>query len=185
VPVILVGFSQIGAIGSVDEVGRTDYGLSAKVTRIGVKGINVLAFSDRVRDTAIYIQTARSRLLEYDIDQAMPAASSEDCIVVQGKVELPAGRRVVLSGETWKGADVPGDAASEVAIVKSCEPSGANTMLVFTRAVNTVFRSKKLVQPGEVITITLTSQKDPNMARNSYQFRHVNGEIRAKAVKKF
>jgi hypothetical protein len=47
------------------------------------------------------------------------------------------------------------------------------------------FRSKKLVQPGEVITITLTTQRDPNMARPQYQFRHVNGEIRAKQVKKF
>jgi hypothetical protein len=47
------------------------------------------------------------------------------------------------------------------------------------------FRSKKLVQPGEVVTITLTTQKDPNMHTNRYQFRHANGEIRAKQVKKF
>ena len=47
------------------------------------------------------------------------------------------------------------------------------------------FVNKKLLQPAEELTITLTSQKDKNMARNNYVFSHANGTIKAKQVKKF
>jgi len=47
------------------------------------------------------------------------------------------------------------------------------------------YRHKKLLQPGEELTITLTTQKDAQMARNNYVFRHANGDIKARQVKKF
>ncbi len=47
------------------------------------------------------------------------------------------------------------------------------------------FRNRKLLLPGEVITITLTSEKDKNMFRDSYQFKHANGDVKVKVVKKF
>ncbi len=47
------------------------------------------------------------------------------------------------------------------------------------------YRHKKLLQPGEELTITLTSKRDGNMHRNNYVFRHANGDIKAKQVKKF
>ncbi len=47
------------------------------------------------------------------------------------------------------------------------------------------FRNKKLLMPGEVLTITLSSVKDKAMFRDSYQFKHANGDIKVKSVKKF
>ncbi len=44
---------------------------------------------------------------------------------------------------------------------------------------------KKLLQPGEVITITLTDDIDSRMDTNQFQFTHANGQVRAKAVPKF
>jgi hypothetical protein len=46
-------------------------------------------------------------------------------------------------------------------------------------------RLKKILMPGEVITITLTSEKDKTMNRDNYQFSHANGQIKVKTVKKF
>lgn len=46
-------------------------------------------------------------------------------------------------------------------------------------------RMKTLVQPDEVVTFELHTPKDPKMNRNSYQFSHVNGKVRADTVPKF
>ncbi len=47
------------------------------------------------------------------------------------------------------------------------------------------FRSKKPLQPGERLVITLTTQKDANMFQNTYQFSHSYGAVKTKPVKKF
>ncbi len=44
---------------------------------------------------------------------------------------------------------------------------------------------KKLLQPQEIITITLTDDIDSRMDTNQFQFTHANGQVRAKAVPKF
>lgn len=46
-------------------------------------------------------------------------------------------------------------------------------------------RLKKLLQPGEVVTITLTTVKDKEMFQSRYVFKHVNGDIKVKPVKAF
>ena len=46
-------------------------------------------------------------------------------------------------------------------------------------------RMKKLLQPDEVYVFELHTAKDPKMNRNSYQFSHVNGKVRADSVPKF
>lgn len=43
---------------------------------------------------------------------------------------------------------------------------------------------KKLLQPGEIITITLTDERDPKMDTNPMLFTHANGPVRAKRVPK-
>jgi hypothetical protein len=40
-------------------------------------------------------------------------------------------------------------------------------------------RHPKPVQPGEVITVTLQTPRNPNMARNQYSFTHANGSVKA------
>lgn len=39
------------------------------------------------------------------------------------------------------------------------------------------FRQRSPIQPGEIITVTLESPRNPRMSRNQYQFSHANGEI--------
>ncbi|MSO83372.1 MAG: hypothetical protein EXQ53_08775, partial [Acidobacteria bacterium] len=41
------------------------------------------------------------------------------------------------------------------------------------------YRHTKPLLPGEVITITLETPRDPRMNRNQYNFTHANGEIKA------
>ncbi len=47
------------------------------------------------------------------------------------------------------------------------------------------FRNRKLLMPGEELTIILTSEKDSKMFRDNYQFKHANGDVKVKVVKKF
>ena len=46
-------------------------------------------------------------------------------------------------------------------------------------------RLQKPLQPGEEATLTLTLQYDTKFFRDSYQFSHANGKIKAKSVKAF
>ena len=46
-------------------------------------------------------------------------------------------------------------------------------------------RMKKLMQPDEIYVFELHTPKDPKMDRNTYQFTHMNGKIRADSVPKF
>jgi hypothetical protein len=41
------------------------------------------------------------------------------------------------------------------------------------------YRHPRPLQPGEVITITLETPRNPAMNRNQYNFTHANGEIKA------
>ena len=46
-------------------------------------------------------------------------------------------------------------------------------------------RIKKLIQPGEIVAITLTTVKDKTMYQSRYVFKHANGDVKAKPVPKF
>ncbi len=47
------------------------------------------------------------------------------------------------------------------------------------------YTHKGMLQPGEIITITLTDEKDPRMFQNQYLFSHARGQVKAKQVAKF
>ncbi len=47
------------------------------------------------------------------------------------------------------------------------------------------FRLKKPLQPGEIETMTIQTQKVPNMLSNSYLFSHANGKIKIRKGEKF
>ena len=40
------------------------------------------------------------------------------------------------------------------------------------------FRHPKPLQPGEVITVTLQTPRNPSMDRNQYKFEHANGTVK-------
>jgi uncharacterized phage protein gp47/JayE len=138
--------TQLGEITSATELGRKGFGLAAKVTRVVVNGIDLTAagFKDKVRETAIYIETSRETLLVTDADVEMPGTPA-DRITVQGAVTLPIGRRIVLSGEQWTITPGSGPRIAEVAILKSSSAAGGgNTLLVFEGNLASEFRSTTL-----------------------------------------
>jgi hypothetical protein len=134
--------SQLGSITKAVERSRTGFGLSAKVTRITVDGIDLTdtGFNLAVRETSILIQTATETLLTADADTEMPSAP-HDRLTVVGEAALPPGRTVVLAGEQWGAA---GTLISEVARIKSATVAGGNTELVFEAALTSRFRSTTL-----------------------------------------
>lgn len=46
------------------------------------------------------------------------------------------------------------------------------------------YRHPKPFMPGEVITVTLKTPRNPRMASNSYNFSHANGTVKPKSVPK-
>jgi hypothetical protein len=46
------------------------------------------------------------------------------------------------------------------------------------------FRSRKPIQPNEIITVELRTPRDPKMVNNSYNFSHANGTIVPKLLPK-
>lgn len=136
---------QLGRIKSAVEHSRRGFGLSAKVTEIDVEGIDLDdgGYKDKVRETAIYIETDRETLLVVNKDVSLPGTPS-DRITVQGRVSLPVGRRIVLSGEQFTSTSERGPRIAEVAILKSSAPAGNNTELVFEDHVANKFRSTTL-----------------------------------------
>jgi hypothetical protein len=134
--------TQMGSITKAVERSRTGFGLSAKVSRITVDGIDLTdaGFNLKVRETSILIQTATETLLTADADSEMPSAPY-DRLTVAGEAALPPGRTIVLAGEQWGAA---GTLISEVARIKSATVVAGNTELVFEAALTSRFRSTTL-----------------------------------------
>jgi len=138
--------TQMGLIEAVSEGSRKDFGLSAKISRIRVKGIDLSSsgFTNHVRETTIAIETAQELLLVEDQDVAIPDKDT-DRLYVRGRHDIPPGRRVVLSGEEWtSGPPGSGPVAGEVAIVKSASVAGDDTELAFEGRIKHQFRSRTL-----------------------------------------
>lgn len=144
---------QIGRIVEVIERSRTDFGLSAKVSRVTLEGIDLSdgdpGFNEKVRGTGIFLETGRETLLVEDADVPLPGAPY-DRLTVAGEVALPAGRRIVLTGKEWE-SDAP---LVKVATVKSAAASGGSTELVFDGPIAGRFRSRSLSLLGNSIAAT-------------------------------
>lgn len=88
--------STMGEITAVQEGARKGFGLSGKVSRITVSGIDLTdtGFNLKVRETAILVETGRERLYVPENDVRVPDAATPARIVVQGQHALEAGRNV-------------------------------------------------------------------------------------------
>jgi hypothetical protein len=150
--------TEIGLIKSATETGRKGFGLSAKVTRIDVDGIDLstAGFVNHVRETAIYIETGHDELLVVDAELQLPGAAA-DRVVVLGAVSLPAGRRAIVSGEQWSTSLGLGPRIAEVVTLKSSAPvaglppESPQTELVFERPLAGPFRQTTVVVFGNCV----------------------------------
>ena len=138
--------TQMGLITAAHEGSRRDFGQAAKVSHITVKDIDLSdsGFKALVRGAVILLETGREQLLVSDKDAALPADADPTRIVVVGKVELPVGRRLVLTGEQWTATPGKGPLIGEVATLRASSAVGPNTELVFERAIAGRFRALTL-----------------------------------------
>jgi hypothetical protein len=142
--------TQLGSISKILERSRSDFGLSAKVSEVTLDGIDLGAtgFLEQVRETSIFIETARETLLVHEAEVELPEAPG-DRLTVVGEAALPAGRKVILTGEEW-GAEA-GTTISEVATIRSAAIDAGLTELVFEKALASRFRSTSLAVFGNSV----------------------------------
>jgi hypothetical protein len=148
---------RMGHVQEVQELTRKGFGLSSKVTRTEFSGFPLTAsgadFNALVRDTAIYVETARVPLLATPEAVILPNAATLDQMRVFGRVDLPAHRQVLLIGDAL---DAVGqwETTGELAQVKSCVFNGdqpPTSQVTFTKPVVARFRSGGLLLLGNVV----------------------------------
>ena len=149
------GDQQIGLIRRVAERSRTDFGLSAKVSRVWLTGIDLsddTGFNKRVRETSIFLETGREVLIQAVKDRVVPR-KPYDRLRVQGKIDLPVGRRIAVTGELCESAK--GEMAGEIATIAevTIETDG-NSLLRFEQALNLRFRSITVAILGNSVQAT-------------------------------
>lgn len=119
-------------------------------------------------------------------DQA-PAARPRLAAPVRGEAPLGYLKPVIKAGKAKNGADaiittfqlknlaqgsIAGLQVEEFWYNKAGDPvTGAN------------YRHPRPLQPGEVITVTLETPRQPQMDRNQYAFKHANGTIKTTLLK--
>jgi hypothetical protein len=142
---------HLARISSTRETSRSDFGLSAKCTVIGIDGLNlsdsVCDYNALVRTTLIHLETARAPLVIGLHDTTVPATSTPDRITVSGKVPLPAGRRVLLTGPS--AAD--GTPLTEAATVQEAQVGTSSTVLVFDGSLRGRWKDSGLAVKGNAV----------------------------------
>jgi hypothetical protein len=124
-------------------------------------------------------------------DQGTPAAPAQAprrlAAPVRGEAPLGYLKPVIKAGKSKSGADaiittfrlknlatgaIAGLQVEEFWYNKAGDPvTGAN------------YRHPRPLQPGEVITVTLETPRQPQMDRNQYAFKHANGTIKTTLLK--
>lgn len=149
-------------ITRAEERARTDFLLSAKISRITLETIDLTRDTKAVhgsstslrylvRELAIHFETESLPLLRPPLDAALP--DSADRLILPGKVEMNPGRRVVLAGERWSKAGVPGPRQAELAMVRSVQfNADGTTTLLFDADVAARFRSTTLDLLGNCVS---------------------------------
>ena len=151
--------AQMGKITAVQEGARRGFGLSAKVSRVTVEGINLAlptssnptpppGFADKVRQTAIHIETARERLAVPEADAPVPAPATPNRIMVTGEHALDPGRRLILLGNDW----TTGDRRGEVLTLLRAEVGAGVTTLVLAAATTSTYRAEGLEIHGNCVS---------------------------------
>jgi hypothetical protein len=118
---------------------------------------------------------------------AAPAAPAKMVPPIRGQANLgvtkPVTKAVNEGGKTFivttmkvknlSAGSIAGLKADEFWYDKQNNPVGGDT-----------FRSRKPLQPQEVIEIQFKTPRDPKMSSNQYQFSHANGTIKTELVPK-
>lgn len=147
--------AQMGVITAVQEGARRGFGLSARVSHVSVEGINLTlptnqnpGFADKVRETAIHIETAREWLARPEADAQVPDLATANRIVVIGEHPLEPGRQLILQGQDWT-TGLPG---GEVVTLARAEVGKGVTTLVLAAATVATYHAEGLVIHGNCVS---------------------------------
>lgn len=88
-------YVELYAVSSVAEVSREEFGISAKVTRLGLSGANYDKFQGQVRSTSVFGQSEPLALAEYPVDDAVSGNTVPVSVSPEG---LEAGRHLLIRG---------------------------------------------------------------------------------------
>ncbi|MFH0522328.1 baseplate J/gp47 family protein [Streptomyces sp. M41] len=161
----------VARVSAVRETARTDFGLSARCTRITLNPDLCQDFNNKVRETVIHGETARGTLLAHLQERVLPVTDPgpdgepappqhpgflpqnlPDRFYLAGKPTLPPGRQVILTGRT-----AGGRTATEAATVLRVEhhsggsPVRQATLVVFDAALEGRWTDATLTVIGNVV----------------------------------
>jgi hypothetical protein len=118
-------YVELYSVSSVAEVSREEFGVSAKVTRLGLSGANLDKFHGQVRATSVFGQSEPLPLAAYPVNDpvagdSIPVAVASEGLAA-GRHLLIRGRRVsdgveVIHGATLMSAESAGSGRSHLAI---------------------------------------------------------------------
>lgn len=94
-------------------------------------------------------------------------------VTKSGKVEGKDFIITTMKIKNLSAGSIAGFKADEYWLDKGGNPVGGDT-----------FRSRKPIQPNEVVEMTFQTPRNPNMNTNQYRFSHANGEIKTQLVAK-
>jgi hypothetical protein len=157
----------IARIRSAVETARSDFGLSARSTLLGIEGSVPDSFDSLVRQTSILLETGRVKLVVPFADPVMPilgpdappqhpefpAESSSDRLYLEGDLPLPPGRQLVFSGDSAEDGSQLIE-ASRVASTTRVEGPGTSyvaTLVVLDDALAGRWRASGLVVYGNSV----------------------------------
>lgn len=147
-------YKRLYKIDDVSEVTRSDYAISAKVTRLKLnKSTDLDLF--RIRDTTVYITNALPlELAELPIADTVPASvvDAEKTYIAEGEVRntlmldhfdlnLLPGQKVILSGEN---KNLDGVLESEVLMIDEAILNTGFTQLVFKTGLKYIYKRETL-----------------------------------------
>ncbi len=120
-------YMEIYQAGTVVEDSQSNYTLSAKTTRVTLKGENLDLFNDKLRETVVFAQSQLLEMAEVPISTYV----SGDSITLDCKIDnLSEGQLMVVSGKNV----ITGEDVSEIVTLSGTEPIGNLTKIVFSPA---------------------------------------------------
>lgn len=120
-------YMEIYQAGTVVEDSQSNFTISAKTTRVTLKGENLDLFNDKLRETVVFAQSQLLEMAEVPISTHV----SGDNITLDCKIDnLSEGQLMVVSGKNV----ITGEDVSEIVTLSGTEPIGNLTKIVFSPA---------------------------------------------------
>lgn len=117
-------YQELYQVETVSEDARSDFTLTAKTTRVTLKGENLSRFDDKLRETAVFAQSELMGMAEAPITYPITNSSIVLDRIVDG---LTSGQLLIVSGEEIES----GEPYSEVVTLLKAKLAGDVTKIVF------------------------------------------------------